>query len=96
MRFDVVLSVRPPDEVGTQHVSDVLAQVGDGVGAEVEDDLVRVRVLVEIPSDALPEVIRAAQARLSVELRSAIPEYAERGGLVWRDIVRASIASVSH
>jgi len=92
--FDVHLVITTPEGSRFEGLEDALAETPFTVEIEERDDgLLGIwcRGVKSSGVASLPEALRIAQVSLSVPLKHAYPAYADRGGLLWRDVVMAEV-----
>jgi hypothetical protein len=91
--YDVHLVIIPPDGQ-LEEIEEVLAGATFQVEVEDRDDGMLGIWCLGIKSSgisALPEALRLAQVGISVPLKHAYPVFANRGGLLWSDVVSAEV-----
>ena len=96
--FDVYLLIQPAPDLDLSRLGTALSSGPFVVEIEQrDDDLLGVwcRGIHSTGAASFPESLRLAQTGLSMALKNAYPTYAERGGLLWRDVLRAEVHTAS-
>jgi hypothetical protein len=94
--LDVYFLIQPPSAGRFEGLEEALSETHFKVGIEERSDgLLGIWCYgIDVPGAAsLPEALRIAQVGLSIPLKHTYPAYAEHGGLLWRDVLRAEVIS---
>lgn len=96
--FDIYLLIQPPGSSRFEGLQEALSGAPFSVAIEERrDGLLGIWCygVKATGAASLPEALRIAQVSLSVPLKHTYPAYAEHGGLLWRDVLRAEVLSQS-